>query len=432
LEDGVDMSLLIKSDIPIPEGSFVEFRSRGMLGEMHLEIVRPSPIKDLKLLETGDTLDVNETQNDLSTLIAKGSNIADDIKRFTEALGNLSDQTEFFGDLSVTMKEFRKFSEQISSLTSDQGSLKASIEDAKEIIALFKDSYSVYDARIHKILAHFQETFRETERLFVTKEKMGGLEALAESLHHLKALTADAKQIMSEVKQGKGTVGALLRDKKVESDVKEISTQVRSLVDGFDKIQLNFQYQGDFSFLFQEGKPPFNFKESYNQFNLILRTSPTRAYLLGLNDSSGLEKYRVRYQNLNENPNYEYEYDRIGMGFNAQIVQTFFSSLNVNFGLFHNRAGLAIESYFNDGRVSIGAEATEFNLSWYHQNPLEEELGPMRLKLWSRLKLENGLFLVGGVDRIFQYEGFAPFLGAGFYFQDPFAKQIVSLSALTR
>ena len=83
--------------LKIPKGSFLEIKSRGILGDVFIEIVRNQG--ETSFMASGEFMPRNPESNDIEALMTNLNNIARDIKKITGSLSNVLGTKE--GETSV-------------------------------------------------------------------------------------------------------------------------------------------------------------------------------------------------------------------------------------------------------------------------------------------------------------------------------------------
>jgi phospholipid/cholesterol/gamma-HCH transport system substrate-binding protein len=87
LPKGAKVNFRIASNVKIPKGSIIELRSRGILGDVFLEIVRKEDATES--LAEGSLIPKVKEFNDMSSLMNSLGSIAEDIKLVTTTLSKV-------------------------------------------------------------------------------------------------------------------------------------------------------------------------------------------------------------------------------------------------------------------------------------------------------------------------------------------------------
>ena len=85
-ENGARVYFSVSGDLAIPQGSYIEMRSRGILGDVYLEIVRQSSGPNAPEIEPGGLIPKVKEMDDLNALMTSIGSIAKDIKTVSNTL----------------------------------------------------------------------------------------------------------------------------------------------------------------------------------------------------------------------------------------------------------------------------------------------------------------------------------------------------------
>jgi phospholipid/cholesterol/gamma-HCH transport system substrate-binding protein len=87
LPKGAKVNFRVNGSVKIPKGSYIELRSRGILGDVYLEIVRNEESKDE--LESGAQIPQMKEFNDMGTLMSSLGSIAQDLQTVSRTLAKV-------------------------------------------------------------------------------------------------------------------------------------------------------------------------------------------------------------------------------------------------------------------------------------------------------------------------------------------------------
>ncbi|MCY4380494.1 MAG: MlaD family protein, partial [Proteobacteria bacterium] len=177
--DKTEISFAISANLRIPEGSGIVFRSRGLIGETYLEIIR-APDSQVLIPENG-IIPMKTDSVDVSEMIEVVGMIARDVKEIT---GSIS---EILGDNKVT--------QDLKSILSDAHTVT---QDAKELISTMKTQMKEVMEHSVVISENFQLITEEfsSERIGTTVSKVSDI------LDDIDITVGDAKGVIAKVKEG--------------------------------------------------------------------------------------------------------------------------------------------------------------------------------------------------------------------------------------
>ncbi len=216
--------------------------SQGVLGEMFLAVEPGS--HDRPALPDGATVQgISPPRLDL--LLSESYELLH--KAYLGVANNEQKISETFDGLHKTLRASGSFFERngpkldrivdnMDKLSSDAGdTLKAAREryvDGPQVSRIFNDverSSKVLAENLPPIVEDGRKVLADTKRLtaaLATDQQLSRLDAmtrdLAETSQRAKGLAVDAEGLMKHVKQGKGTVGALVMDEAVYDDIQEL------------------------------------------------------------------------------------------------------------------------------------------------------------------------------------------------------------------
>lgn len=235
----------------IRENSDLFITTRGVLGEPYIEVVTRD--FDAPAIEKGAVLrGVDPPRMDL--IVAKASELltvltellddpdihAKDLIANTASLMKHVDEfvVDNREDLDATVDNVRDTSKEASQLLA---SLNVAVEDGKAIKQTLADVRGAarnansitekVDRKVEPLVDDLVVTAQNARNVSESADRLvAGNEAkinttidnIAVSTGRLKSLSAEAQTVVSSVSQGKGTVGALLTDREIYDDLKEM------------------------------------------------------------------------------------------------------------------------------------------------------------------------------------------------------------------
>lgn len=382
----------IDSHIKLPAGSTMEVRTRGLLGDVYLEIVRPDDTG--QYIAEGGLIPKSDDQIDMQGVMALVGQIGKDVKKVTERLSNVlgTDEGEkslrsVLQNLDVTLANFKKFS----------GNLNDVLDDTNK-------------ERLNRILASFDDSMAE-----------------------VKGASKNIRLISERIEKGEGTIGKLVND---DTAIQEIEGAVRDLRDVLapaTKVQISIDTHS-------EARKD---KTGQTYLNVILKTRPDRFYLVGMTDAQETLRDTKTEQLDNggaqgDAPAFSKTRERItekrALRVNLQLGKRWYF-IAARLGLFESSGGIATDLYFFRDRVRFSLEANDFKS---YDN---EWRRVARLKAYMQVLFFDHIYLMAGLDDMTRirnpltYEdqkGPIPFGGLGLAFNDQDLKALFGAAALAR
>jgi phospholipid/cholesterol/gamma-HCH transport system substrate-binding protein len=386
-QDTARVVMAIRQEVDLPADSRALIRTQGVLGDKYIEI---SPGE----LDSGGTLaqkgHISDTQEaaDLSELMEKLSSVADDLKSLTSALSADGGGEE----IRQIVHNVRKISEGLDTLITDNG------PNLTEAL----DSLGRTARNLEAI----------TEKVSSGQGTLGGLinddavlTDLRSALSGVREVTASVRQIADKVASGQGTLGRLVTDDTTINKLDEALTGVNEYLSKEDEISVGLDFRADYM-------TRYNYLKS--TANIRIQTSPDRWYLLGVTGD-----YFGRYSRTDVTSGgttfEREEFDRGRLKINAMIAQRYYDFV-IRGGVIESGAGLGLDWYpFGDDDFTLTVEA--FSGDFDHNPHLRAIVS------WNFWKF---LYLSGGYDDIIsdRHRG-SPFFGFGLYFTDDDLKYLI-------
>jgi phospholipid/cholesterol/gamma-HCH transport system substrate-binding protein len=205
------VTLLIREGIKIPADSKVVVKAQGALGDKYIEL---KPGVDSKFLARGETIKDVITTPDFDQIFAT-------VERAAKSFGDTMD--DFKGIIGPKEKE----------------GLKKSIENIQVVSGDFKE---VMNANKENVTRFVNNATRVSEKLngIVTDVEQGkgtlGLLIKDETLYKdAKDTVASFKVISTDIEQGKGTIGKLVKDEAIYNDAKDAVNNIKEITAGIQK-----------------------------------------------------------------------------------------------------------------------------------------------------------------------------------------------------
>ena len=209
--DGVIVDLALASEIQLTHDSRVTIRNLGLMGEKVIAV-------DLRsgggAWTERDTIPgiydrgVPEMMGDVSTTIGA-------VSLLTEKLTRLIEVTDSHGDLSSTMKNARLTSEELhTTAVESRRSLRSTLDNFEAASRTAKALTTDREAQLSKAIGDFSSAAAKLDKLS----------------DRLDSLRATLQSVTAKVDRGDGTLGRLVNDRKLYTDVAATVDSLRWLI----------------------------------------------------------------------------------------------------------------------------------------------------------------------------------------------------------
>lgn len=359
--DGALITFEMLEGIKLTNNSRLKIKSVGFLGDKYLDII------------LGD-------QN------------AEKLKAesFIQAEGGAGFE-ELTKDAGEVLKEVKEIAKTIKeSLRDEQGKnmMKEIIVNIHDMTASLKRLSTGNEDKINQIVdevkAISEQLAFETDR-YQKDSLMSDLSKIGPILDKADAAVGDLKIIIADLKDGKGTVGKLLRDDAVVDQVSQTLSSVNRLVNRINNIEADIGLSTGAN----------TRKGTDTRFELDIYPAPERFFRLGIVTNEfgpQSESETETYTRVNGGPETSKsvrKVDKSDFKFNFQIgrrIQRF----GLRAGLIESTGGVGLDYFLPDWGIRTGVEVFDY----------QKDAGP-NLRLMTEVKLWNVLFArVAGEDLV--------------------------------
>ncbi len=210
--DHVIVELALASDVTLTRDSRVAIRNVGLMGEKVIAV---------DLQTTGTAYTATDTiagiyEKGVPEVMAELGGAITDIARIAEHLRAMADVMEKNGDFSVTLRNFRRTSEELRlAVQENRAGLKRTVEDFSAAAKTARGLTADREAELRRALDQFASAAESMSRLSV----------------RLDSLRASLQSVTSRVEKGQGTLGKLVNDDKLYTDLSSSIQSLKALVE---------------------------------------------------------------------------------------------------------------------------------------------------------------------------------------------------------
>jgi len=243
---------------------------------------------------------------------------------------------------------------------------------------------------------------------------MNDLEGIKPILANVDKAVADLKEIVADVKEGKGTVGKILRDDEIIDQVNQTLSGVNRLVNRANNYKTDVSlYSG------------FNSKDaSRTDFNLDLIPGPERFFRLGVVVSDygrTVSNETIKTTTVNNGTptvTNEVKENKDAYKFNLQIARRI-NHFAYRAGIFESTGGLGVDYLLPDYGFKASLETFDF----------DKDLGPF-VRLATEVRLWSVVYAkIQGEDLASKTDGQSLTISAGLRFNDEDLAALIGLLA---
>jgi phospholipid/cholesterol/gamma-HCH transport system substrate-binding protein len=433
------ITMEVKGDVKVPKGSKIEIRTRGLLGDTFIEIIRAED--NGQYIENGGLLPKSEDGNDMRALFAMAGGIGRDLKKITETLARTLGSEGGTNALENIIRNIESVtSDARGMMAENRRDLRSMISNIEKTTASLRQAMGDNPSDMVAIVQNIKQAtgdlkqFAMAVRELVNPENKGRIDriitSLDQSMNDIKSTTQNVRLVSDKVNRGEGTLGRLMTDDTALREIESAIKELRDVMAPANKTDMFVDYHGE---LRQDDS-------MQNYFNLAIHTRPDRYYLVGITDQRNNVERRTT-EVVEDEPA---EGDTPGrrtvvettrkddaIKVNVQFAKRwYFASLR--FGLFETTGGIASDFYLFRDRARLSLEAFDFDAS----STVERRTA--HFKTYASLLFFDHLYAMAGVDDLTRTDpdtGKAAsepnyFFGAGLTFNDRDLRALFGAAAI--
>jgi phospholipid/cholesterol/gamma-HCH transport system substrate-binding protein len=410
----IDMEIDVAVKIPV--GSHIEVRTRGLLGDVFLEIIRPEDTG--QYVPKGGMIPKSEGTTDMQAVLALAGSIGRDVKKITGVLADVMGSDSGKESIADILDNIHDGTFDLKkTMAALRGAVGDRPEDVKSIVANIKE---------------FTQGLREVLDEGNRQKLQHIIASFDESMADVKGASKNIRLISEKVERGEGTIGKLLSDESTIAEIEGAIKDLREVLSPVKKLEVGVEYRGEFR----------NDNSGQNYFNMVFRTRPDRYYLLGATDVQNEQVDRTT-KTITEEPTVDDDptttqtreiiQDRKALRYNLQFAKRF-GPVGLRFGLFESTGGIASDLYLFRDRMRLSAEAFD----WKTKD--NEYRRVAHLKAYASVLFFNHVSAIAGVDDITRLDPATGkeiktpkyYFGAGLSFNDNDLRSLFGAAALAR
>jgi phospholipid/cholesterol/gamma-HCH transport system substrate-binding protein len=411
-DDKALVVLRIMPDIQIEENAKAVIRTKGLLGEKYIEIVPGN--EQAAVIPPGGQITFTESPPDFEELMNKLNSIASDVKSVTQSLNEVFGGSKGTRNIKEMVDNLNKTIIHMDLLiTSTNANLNKTFDSFNTFAQALKEqgpdiltNLAQISEELHSIIAENKQSVNET------------IENINRVSKELDKTLANLEVITNNLKQGKGTIGKLLTDKKTEEQVTKAISGLSTMVGGTSRFRTIVSYRGEYQFLYHNIK-------SY----LDLRLQPTwdKYLLLGVvDDPGGYSSTSTTYTTVKDvNTGTVQQTQTITnhisdqLKLNAELAKRI-SYFTFRGGIIESTGGIGVDIDTPNDEAQLSVEMFNFNKQPYPE-----------IKTMLSISILRYFLLSGGITDIANRDSRTWFLGVGLRFDDEDLKNVFGLAAST-
>jgi len=432
LADVIRLEFDIDADVFIPKGSTIQIKTRGLLGDVFLEIRRSGRSEEL---EVESYIPMDTDHIDMAKLINLTGSIAEDIKYISGHFSKMFKES----NISIFIKNFfiniEKITRKINIILYENEknillitqNLQLSTRDFGKIIQQERENFHQLVLYTKHAAEEFQKLGGRLNTTFDKKKIEKFFQSFDASMRDIQIISRNMRFISERIESGQGSLGKIVNDTKITDEIQSTLKNVREMLSSVNKLETLIDVQSEFR----------RKTGNQNYYNLFLEPRPDKFFMLGVTsmreqrvttvtETLGKNDAVVKDGSRVDSVKRETVYTEEALRFNLQYGRRF-SFLTLRVGLFESEGGLGVDLHFFNNRLFWSIEA----FGW----------GEDSLRIWAHFKTSlswkffDHLLLKVGLDDFTRYgepdgrhvDATNFFLGAGLRFNDEDLKKLFGL-----
>ncbi len=425
------VTVRIRRDVSLHQDAALIKRSESLLGDYLLDL---NPGTELTPpLENGQEIKKVVDVQGMEAAFASLSQITEDIQQVTGALRDVLGGEKGAGSLGKIVDNMVRLSESVDlTVRNSSTQLDAILRNFQGVSEDVRGVTHENQESVVHIVQNIEVITQDTREVLATVRKIVGsgegdlkdsVASLKQTLERLDRSLANVETVTERVKNGEGTVGALLSDKRLGQKLTETVEDVSNLASTITGLQTEVGLQATWL----TGQ-----ETSKNSLTLKLAPRPDKYYLLEVvDDPRGVTE--TVYTQTNPPSSGEpvlqrQKLTREGFTFSAQFAKRYYFT-TLRFGIIESTGGLGADFHFFQDHLMLRLDAFNFSV---------EELRYPRIRTSLRAQAFNRVFLTVGMDDLLNapqrdintrrmLAGRDFFFGGGLFFTDDDLKALLPI-----
>ena len=399
----------VGGDVPLYDNATIGKKSASLLGESI--IVLTPGTADHARLHDGDEIKIVIEQASTDQILQDVARIADRVKVVAEQLANAVGTEQGGKNMAAILQNLADATDGMNRI------VRENRDDIHETLVHLDNISANGEPQMARILENVRQITQDVKDLVAANQANGQPSSIRDTIEHLDRSSRSLEDALhhidnttARIDEGKGTIGRLTKDETLINEVQGVAEGVNDYVGGITRLQTIVGLRTDYNFL-------ANTIKSY--VSLRLQPREDKYYVIELiNDPAGYTSF-MQQQVDTTNPNLPAHYQTItttttnAFRFSLQFAKRF-GPFTGRFGIKESTGGIGLDIDLLQNRFEIVQDLFGFG----------EEIQP-RYRVYVAYEFVNKLWLLGGVDHVFDSTLRDYFLGLQLRFTDEDLKTVL-------
>jgi phospholipid/cholesterol/gamma-HCH transport system substrate-binding protein len=403
------INVAVNGDVPLFDNATIGKKNASLLGES--VIVLTPGTEDHRKLHDGDEITIVIKEASTDQIMQDVARIADRIKVVSEQLANALGTEKGGQDMQAILQNLVDVTDALNR------TVRENRDTIHETLVHLDNISANGEPQIAKILENVRELTESVKELVATQNPNGQPSEIRDMITHLDRTSRNLDEAMKHINnttqridEGKGTLGRLTKDETLINEVQGVAEGVNDYVGGIVRLQTVIGLRSDYNFL-------SNTIKSYVQLRLQPRED--KYYVIELiNDPRGYTSFMQ--QDVDTTDPTKPAHSRTitttttsAFRFSLQFAKRL-GPFTGRFGIKESTGGIGLDLHLLRDRFEVSQDMFGFG----------EEIQP-RYRIFIAYEFISRLWLLGGVDHVFNGTARDYFFGLQLRFTDDDLKTIL-------
>ncbi len=417
LADGkAKLTLRVNPGIKLYSDACASIKTVGLLGENYLELdIGSKP----PLLHDGDTLSCSVETADLGELIRSISKVSGSANQLIANLNKvLSDQQ--IRQLKETIASIRDTARNANTMVVENDKrARRVLDNANRLVTRLDTIVAQNQQSTNELIANLRDLSASLKTdvpgmIRDVKSTSGEIRSLvAQTKPQMEGIVNNVDKITSDLQQGKGTIGKLLKDETLYTNVNNAVSGLGETLGAITRFR---------TFLDFEAQYLTKVSDTRGKFTLTLQPSPDKYYIVGI--VSDPIPRTVTQTNIVDHTVTTYTNEKKVIEFNAQYARRYKNTAG-RLGITQNTFGLGVDQFFLNDRLKVSGDAWDFSAE-------EDGAKHPHVQIGASYYIFKHLYLEGGMDNLLNSNLRGVYFGGGLRFEDKDFKYLLGVAPSPR
>jgi phospholipid/cholesterol/gamma-HCH transport system substrate-binding protein len=414
LENGkARIDVKISSDYTLYKNAIIAKRSSSLVtGDYYLHLTPGTP--DRKPIHPGGRIPNVEEGTQMEAMASRVDDITKDVKQFTSSIADVFGSEEGKQKIAAIVTDLRDIADNMNKLIKQNSELiERTVENVEGITRESRPELKEILSNVKDITSDIKELIKAQEGDVgeTVTDLKGSVKTLNSALEKLDRTLGNVEEVSEDVREGKGTIGKLVKDEDVAESVADAAEGAGSLLRSIGRLQTIVSLRTDYNFLASTLK---------TYVAIYIQPKEDKFYLIEIVDEPRGKTTVQELTVVTTNPEepamwHEKRVKRTDAFKFSFMFGRRISFLTFRFGIKESSGGVGVDFFLLKDSLKIETDLYEFGANVYP-----------RLRVSMALRFLRKIYILGGVDDILNKDRRDYFIGAQLRFNDEDLKAVLA------